>query len=98
MRNVASPREIFLRGVEIFLRGLVTCHWPFRFYSTATHLAPYFIQFLYMEAILLFIIHSSTCTAVNTGFWFLDAAKFYEILRNAFKLCEMHEFFYIKRN
>jgi hypothetical protein len=32
-----------------------------------------------MEAVLLFAMHSSTCTAVNAGFWYLDAAKFYEM-------------------
>ena len=36
-----------------------------------------------MEAILLFAIHNSTCTV-------------YEILRNAFKLCEMHEIYLYK--
>ena len=44
-----------------------------------------------MEAIFLFTIHSSTCTAVNTGFWFLDAAKFTKFCEMRFELCEMHE-------
>jgi len=33
-----------------------------------------------MEAILLFTIHSSTCTTVNNGFWYLARCR--KILRN----------------
>ena len=42
-----NSREMWLHrakfssgGSKFSYGGLVTCHWPFRFYSTATHLAP----------------------------------------------------------